>query len=121
MYKLVQLFALGLAASTAASGLQVSTASNAGLARRVASQALMAFAVPALAVPFDNAGLATKRNETAQEDEDDDDDEEDDEEDSGDDEDDASDDADDDLDDAANDKDDQADDADDDADDAADE
>lgn len=36
MYSLVQLFAFGLAVSTAANGFQVSTAGNVGLTRSVA-------------------------------------------------------------------------------------
>lgn len=41
MYKLVQLFALGLAASTAANGLQIPAAGNVGLTRRVAVRKLL--------------------------------------------------------------------------------
>ncbi|KAH8776527.1 hypothetical protein F5883DRAFT_544924 [Diaporthe sp. PMI_573] len=65
MFSLVQLFALGLAALTTGSGLQASTAGNVGLSRHVAGQALMAFAVPALALPLGNAGPAATKNGTS--------------------------------------------------------
>ncbi|KAL2274954.1 hypothetical protein FJTKL_02621 [Diaporthe vaccinii] len=65
MYSLVQLFTFGLAVSTAASGFQVSAAGNVGLSRRVAGQALMAFVVPALAVPLENPGVAPSRNSSS--------------------------------------------------------
>ncbi|KAG8169769.1 hypothetical protein KVR01_000514 [Diaporthe batatas] len=117
MFSLVQLFTFGLAALTARNGFQVSTTSNVGVSR-VAGSALMAFAIPALAMPLENTQLVARNGteaaggEDCNDDSEDDqeDDKDDDEADSEDDKEDQEDDKDDDEADSEDDKDDQEDD-----------